>query len=205
MSLRTEILTGPAIARYIPALAALRQAVFRDWPYLYEGEDRQERGHLAAFASSASAALVVVLDGEQPVGCSTCLALADESASVRAPFERQGWDVERFCYFGESVLLRAYRGRGLGVAFFAMREDHARRLPGVAHTCFCGVRRAADDRRRPDDAMPLDDFWRKRGYQPMGVACEMRWPEIDGGGEVTHTLDFWGKPLTAAPLPRASA
>jgi len=202
MTLRTETLTGPAIAQYVPALARLRRIVFRDWPYLYEGDDGQEQTYLSAFARSPDAALVVAFDGEAPVGCSTCLPLAHESANVRAPFEARGWEVQGFCYFGESVLLAEYRGQGIGVAFFAGREAHARTLPGVEFCCFCAVRRAADDPRRPPDAVPLDDFWRHRGYARIpDLACEMTWLEVDGAGKVRHVLDFWGKPLTGAALP----
>ena len=204
MPLRTETHTGAAIARFIPALAALRMEVFRDWPYLYEGNAAEETAHLAAFAKSPGAALVVALDDDAaPVGCSTCLPLADEAANIRAPFEARGWDVRRFCYFGESVLRASERGQGVGVAFFAAREAHARTLPGVEFATFCSVRRAPDDPRRPAGTAPLDAFWRKRGFAPIpGLACTMTWPEVGRTGQQVNLLDFWGKPLHGAELPQ---
>ena len=137
---------------------------------------------------------MVAFDGAEPVGCSTCLPLADEAANVRAPFEARGWDVRKFCYFGESVLRSAYRGQGVGVAFFAAREAHASALPGCGFAVFCGVRRAADD-------PPLDGFWRKRGFAPVpGLACTMTWPEVGRDGQQVNLLDFWAKSLHGAAL-----
>jgi GNAT superfamily N-acetyltransferase len=202
MAVRTEIFTGAAIAPFVAALARLRIEVFRDWPYLYDGNEGEEHRHLAAFSTSPDAALVVALDGEEPVGCSTCLPLAHEPANIRAPFEARGWDTRRFCYFSESVLRGRYRGQGIGVAFFAAREAHARTLEGCDFATFCGVRRAPDDPRRPADAVPLDAFWRRRGFQPVpGLACTMTWPELGRAGEQVNTLDFWIKSLRGAALP----
>ena len=202
MTLRIETFVGPAIAAHVPALARLRMTVFHDWPYLYQGDEAEERAHLAAFAASPDAALVAAFLGDCAVGFSTCLPLRHEKANVRAPFEARGWDLTRFCYFGESVLLREQRGQGAGVAFFAGREAHARTLDGCDATTFCAVRRAADDPRRPADAAPLDEFWRHRGYARLdGMSCEMSWPEVAGAASVAHTLDFWAKSLSGQALP----
>lgn len=187
-------LTGPAIGPLIKTLARLRMEVFRDWPYLYDGDMASEAEHLAEFARSPTSALIVAQMGADAVGCSTCMALAQEAAHIRAPFEAAGWDVEKVCYFGESVLLPAYRGQGVGVGFFAAREAHARTLPGCTMSAFCAVRRHPADPRRPAGAEPLDGFWRKRGYQRLeGLACTMQWREVGATEETAHLLDFWGK------------
>jgi GNAT superfamily N-acetyltransferase len=100
-------------------------------------------------------------------------------------------DPARVCYFGESVLLPADRGPGIGVAFFAAREAQARRL-GLAEAAFCAVDRAPDDPRRPADYVPLDGFWTRRGYtrQP-GLAVTFSWRELGGTAEVANRLTFW--------------
>ena len=41
---------GPEIASVINDLARLRVAVFRDWPYLYDGDAAYEREYLARYA-----------------------------------------------------------------------------------------------------------------------------------------------------------
>ncbi len=196
MTLRIETLSPERVAPLVPALAALRTAVFRDWPYLYDGDAAAEAEYLAPFIHSKRAGLVVAFDGAVPVGCATCLPLVDADAEIAAPFVAGGLDVGDHFYFGESVLLAGYRGRGAGVAFFAAREAHAQAVSACGFATFCAVRRPDAHPLKPADAEGLEGFWRRRGYAPMpGVACSMRWKQVDTAGEVTNTLDFWRRRL----------
>ena len=193
--LRFETLAGPALHPLLPALARLRIEVFHDWPYLYEGDEAYERGYLRAYADAPGAAVVVCRDGERVVGAATCEPMIQGHAPVREAFEAAGLDPAQFCYFGESVLLREYRGRGAGVRFFTDREAHARRL-GLTFATFCGVLRDPADPRRPPGHTPLDDFWRKRGYLPRpDLTVSFDWKEIGATEATPHALSFWIKDL----------
>jgi GNAT superfamily N-acetyltransferase len=193
--IRLQTLTGAAMAPFTDALAQLRITVFREYPYLYDGDAAEERRHLAQFCASAGAALVLALDGDTPVGCATCLPAADER-ETHAPLRARGADPANVCYFGESVLLPAFRGRGLGVAFFAAREAHARTLPGITTACFAAVRRPPDHPLRPPSYQPLDRFWRKRGFAPWpGPPLSFTWKQVDGPEKMANALDFWVKTL----------
>jgi hypothetical protein len=126
--LEFRTVAGADVPPFIPALARLRIAVFRDWPYLYEGSQASEERYLRIYAESPQAAVVLALDGAEVVGASTCLPLTDETGNVQAPFRAAGIVIDRVFYFGESVLLSPYRGVGAGVRFFTEREAHARRV-----------------------------------------------------------------------------
>jgi GNAT superfamily N-acetyltransferase len=192
-----ETLAGRALHPLLPDLARLRIAVFREWPYLYEGDEAYERDYLRAYADAPGAAVVVCRDGARVVGAATCEPMTEGHAPVRRSFEAAGLDPARFCYFGESVLLREYRGRGAGVRFFVEREAQARRL-GLRFAAFCGVRRDAADPRRPADYVPLDEFWRKRGYAPRpDLTVTFDWKEPGEAAETPHLLGFWIKDLDA--------
>jgi GNAT superfamily N-acetyltransferase len=191
---------------FLPDLARLRMAVFREFPYLYEGSAESEARSVADFGASPGAGLAVAFDGELVVGCATCQPLAAEGASVIAPFLARGWDIGRFCYFGESVLLPAYRGRGAGVDFFRAREAHAATLPGCDFAAFCSVIRPDDHPLRPAGAVKLHEFWRHRGFRPEpGLICTMRWKQIDTDDKVENRLAFWLKSLTGTELPPAAS
>jgi GNAT superfamily N-acetyltransferase len=186
--------TGEAIAAYLDDVARLRISVFRDWPYLYAGDQGYERDYLGRYARSRHAVFVLAFDGDRVVGASTGLPLADEAPAFRAPFAERGIDQDAVFYCGESVLLPGYRGRGVGHAFFDHREAHARAL-GLRWSAFCTVERPSDDPRRPRGHRPNDAFWRKRGYRPQpGMRMELSWDEV-GAGETAHTLVFWLREL----------
>lgn len=191
--MRLETLDGAAARAVLPALARLRIAVFAEWPYLYDGDAAQEEAYLATLLAGRDAAIVVAREGEEPVGMATCQPMGESYATVQAAFRRRGLDPTRFCYFGESVLLPAFRGRGIGLGFFAAREAHARRL-GLQATAFCSVVRNANDPRRPHGYTPLDGFWRRRGYVPRpDLSCVFHWREPGDAAETPHALGFWLK------------
>jgi GNAT superfamily N-acetyltransferase len=189
-----ETVTGAAIAPLIPALSRLRIAVFRDWPYLYDGDAAQEEEYLREFLGGPDAAIILVRDAAgAPVGCATCLPAAQSAPSVQAALARGGLDPARTCYLGESVLLPAHRGQGIGVGFFAAREAHARAL-GLGAAAFCAVVRNPNDPRRPAGYAPLDGFWRRRGYLPRpDLSVVMPWREVADDRETPHSLGFWVK------------
>lgn len=191
---------GADVAPHLDAVAALRSAVFRAWPYLYDGDPGYERDYLAAYAASPDSVFVLAFDGDRVVGAATGLPLADDAEAFRRPFAERGLPVAQVFYFGESVLLPAYRGRGLGHAFFDQREAHARELARFRWTAFCAVDRDPADPRRPAQHRDNDAFWRKRGYTPRpGMRMRLAWrevaadqtPERPAAGETAHTLTFW--------------
>lgn len=193
--LSLECLSGAALRPHLDAVAALRIAVFRDWPYLYDGDVAYEREYLDAYAQSANSVVVLACDGDAVVGASTGIPLAESSAEFQAPFLARGIDVATVFYCGESVLLPAWRRRGIGHGFFDAREAHARSLGDLAWTAFAAVDRDTGDPRRPLDHRGNEAFWSKRGYvrQP-GMTMHLRWNEI-GVGDVDHPLTFWLRPM----------
>ncbi|TYT25446.1 GNAT family N-acetyltransferase [Luteimonas viscosa] len=195
---RIEVVGGAGATRYLDDVAALRMTVFREWPYLYDGDPVYERDYLAAYAGSPRSVFVLALDGARVVGAATGIPLADDAPAFQAPFIAQGLDAGEVFYFGESVLLPAYRGRGIGHAFFDGREAHARALGGFAWTAFAAVDRDPGDPRRPKTHRGNESFWSGRGYvRRPGLTMRMAWREL-GNGDRDHPLTFWMRPLEAA-------
>lgn len=195
MSIRVEALTGARLQAHLPDVARLRIEVFRAFPYLYEGDLDYEARYMSSFATSRDAVIVGAFDGDEIVGASTAAPLALQMEEVVAPFRARAMDLSRIFYFGESVLKSGYRGQGIGVRFFALREAQARAC-GAQVAAFCAVVRAADHPARPAVYVPLDAFWRKRGYAPAtGLTCEISWREIGEAGETPKLMQFWTKTL----------
>jgi GNAT superfamily N-acetyltransferase len=194
--LSVEVLRGAAIRPHLTAVARLRIEVFREWPYLYDGDLDYEARYLEVYARSARAVLVLVRDGKEVVGASTGIPLDEESEPFQAPFLKAGIAPAEVFYCGESVLARPYRGRGLYPRFFAEREGHARALGGLRWVAFAAVEREAEDLRRPPHHRPLDPYWRRLGYERRPeLSMELGWREIGRAGEQRNTLVFWLRPL----------
>ena len=184
-------LRGAALEAALDDVARLRIAVFRDWPYLYDGSIEYERDYLATYRDSPGALLVGAFFGDVLVGASTSTPMEDHAAEFAAPFSGRGVALEKILYGAESVLLPEYRGKGIGHRFLDLREDHARAL-GRTHVAFCSVLRPQDHPLRPASYRTNDAFWRGRGYAPLpGVVAEFAWKDIGQAGETVKPLQFW--------------
>ena len=193
--LAIETLWGERTRPAIPALARLRVTVFRDFPYLYEGSAEYEEKYLAKYIDLPDGTIVVARDGQEIVGASTALPLTKAGKAEQKPFRDAGIDLHSVYYFGESVLLSAYRGRGVGVAFFNAREVRARAL-GFRTAAFCAVERPTDHPRRPHDYVPLDEFWMKRGYtRRPELRTSFSWQDLDETRETSKPMVFWTRNL----------
>ena len=187
--------SGKAVLPYLPEAARLRIAVFREYPYLYDGSEEYEREYLQAYAESGRSVVVLgIKDGRQVVGVSTGLPLAEADEAFRKPFESAGWNPQDIFYFGESVLAPAERGQGIGHRFFDEREAHAREH-GFSVTAFCAVQRPDDHPMKPHDYRANDAFWIKRGYEQTPDLCaELEWQQVDQKeSETRNRLVFWVK------------
>ncbi|MFN3911143.1 GNAT family N-acetyltransferase [Hyphomonas sp.] len=194
--MKTRPLTGEALEQALPALAALRIEVFRAFPYLYAGTEDYEQTYLRDFAAAKDSFIIAAeTEAGEIVGCATGSAITGHHGEFAAPLAAAGYDLATTFYFGESVLRPAYRGHGLGHAFFDAREAHAR-ARGYKRTCFCAVQRSSGDPRRPADYSPLDAFWTKRGYRQLdGLLTHFDWPVEPGGPSERHPMGYWLRAL----------
>jgi GNAT superfamily N-acetyltransferase len=186
----------PALRCWLPDFARLRIMVFREFPYLYDGDLVYEEKYLSTYTDCPDSIAVRVCDGVHVVGASTGLPLTAESEEFQQPFLRAGIAVEQVFYCGESLLLPDYRGRGLYQRFFAAREDHARRLRGIRTMALCGVVRPPTHPRRPPDYQPLDSVWEKFGYRRRpDLVTQYAWQDLDEAAPSPKEMLFWLKRL----------
>ncbi|MEN9361667.1 MAG: hypothetical protein RL095_3202 [Verrucomicrobiota bacterium] len=189
--LRLEFLRGSEVLPRLQELAALRIEIFREWPYLYAGNEEAESQYLRFYAECPDSLVLLVWDGGRCVGASTSLPLAAAHDDIRRPWLASGEEISRLSYIGEVILRPAYRGRGLGVRFFHEHENHARKT-GLLECCFCTVERDADDRRKPADAVDLRGFWERRRYRLLaGVTCQLSWLDSGDSAPTPKLMQFW--------------
>lgn len=196
MTLATETVSADRIPSLLSDLARLRITVFREFPYLYDGDAAYEERYLAGFASSPGAVLVAAHDGDSLVGAATGAPLGDHEPEFARPLAAAGYDPDDIFYCAESVLLPDWRGRGLGHTFFDHREAAAT-AQGKRFAAFCAVIRPAGHPARPAGYRPLDPFWRKRGYAPLpGVEARFSWRDLGDRDETEKPMQVWIRALS---------
>lgn len=184
-------LTGAELEAHLDDVARLRIAVFRDWPYLYDGTLDYERAYLTTYRDNPGALLVGAFDAGILVGASTSTFMEDHAEGFAAPLRQMGLPAGSILYGAESVLLPAYRGQGLGHRFFDLREDHAR-AHGRSHVAFCSVLRPGAHPLCPETYRTNDAFWTGRGYAKLpGVLAEFAWKDVGDAQETVKPLQFW--------------
>ena len=195
MSLAIEVVRADEMAAILPDFAQLRITVFRDFPYLYDGDLEYEQRYLNRFSQAQGAVIVVAREGTEVVGAATGAPLGEVDPEFAAPFQQRGYDMSTIFYCAESVLLSKYRGRGVGHAFFDHREAHARAL-GATLCCFCSVIRPDTHPSKPASYRPLDGFWNKRGYAPLPDATvSFDWKDVSEDFETQKKLQVWTRQL----------
>jgi hypothetical protein len=188
-------LRGPDLEAALDGVAQLRITVFRDWPYLYDGTLGYERQYLDSYRDNPGALLVGAFHQNQLIGASTSTPMEDHAPEFAAPFQALGIALDKILYGAESVLLRPYRGIGLGHRFIDLREAHARALDRT-HVAFCSVVRPKDHPSRPAAYRTNDAFWRGRGYDTLpGVLARFSWKDLGDAVETEKPLQFWMRKL----------
>lgn len=194
--LKYHRLSGSEARAFVHELAELRVKVFWDFPYLYEGTLEYEKKYLETYFQAKYSFIFLVEDEGKIVGATTGIWAQEEEESFRKPFDERGFNPENLFYFGESVLLPEYRGRGIGKKFFEEREAYARSLPFIKALSFCAVVRPADHELRPKDYQPLDPFWRSQGFEMVpGMTTDYGWPDRGDNITTSKKMQFWMKKI----------
>lgn len=187
------------VAGRLDDLAALRIAVFREWPYLYDGDEAYERAYLRPYAESDRAVVAGAFHRGRMIGAATAMPLMDHADDFAVPLAGTGWDLGKVFYLAESVLLPEWRGRGFGHPFFGIREAAAR-LMGFERAVFASVIRPEDHPLRPEGARDLAPFWRGRGYAPLdGAIARFAWKDVGEAAETEKPLQIWWRDLPVRP------
>lgn len=189
------IIKGEEILQHLETLAKLRIQVFKDFPYLYQGSLDYEKEYLKVYCEGKDSMVALATLDQKVIGATTGTAISNEPDEVKIPFLNNDYPLDKVFYFGESVLLKEYRGMGIGWKFMQSREQHAQSL-GYHWAVFCGVERASDHPRRPDDYQPLNKFWEKAGFRELGLSCYFEWQDLDEDQNSPKKMNFWGKGLT---------
>jgi hypothetical protein len=178
-------------------LAGLRIEVFREYPYLYQGDMNYEKKYLERYFSAINSFVFSAYDGNELIGATTAILLSEEDEMIKKPFKDSAYNtLDQIVYFGESIVRKTYRGNGLGKIFFEKREEFAQSLPNVKWTSFCAVVRPENDPRKSSEYHSPENLWHRMGYRKIdNLSTEMHWQEIGHPKPTAKKMQFWLKAL----------
>lgn len=192
MKYTIETYHGSECKVYGHEIASLRIQVFREYPYLYDGNYEYELEYLTTFFSSKDSILLVAKQNNVIIGISTGIPLKNETDNIKTPWKQKGFNIDKIFYFGESVIEKKHRGNGLGKLFFKYREAWAAKN-GYTTFSFCSINRSKA--KAPDNYFNPESLWKKLGYNQADFSCSIDWKEINEPEETPKKLQFWYKEL----------
>lgn len=197
INLTFETHIGKEARKILDDLAELRIEVFREYPYLYDGNIDYERKYLGRYFSSKNSFLHLARHDGELIGATTAIPLIDEDPMVKDAFGNfKDYPLDSVFYFGESLVRAAYRGNKLGERFFNEREAFAIRFPSIRFTTFCAVIRDPNDPRKPAGYRSPESLWRRRGYSAVeNLKTHFEWKELGEKQMGKREMQFWLRPL----------
>jgi GNAT superfamily N-acetyltransferase len=195
-----KIITPEEMKPLFPFVAQARITIFRDYPYLYEGNFDDEVNDLDRYAQNPQSALAVAYHQDVPAGFLCGSDFIHYSPMFENPiadtFKKEGLDPEKHYYFADVILLPEHRGKHLSPKLFATLESHAQ-SKGYQSTCFV-TEYHHNHPLKPKNHRSLVTLWNNLGYNRSDILAYASWPthQVDGTVKTQqHPLIFWFKKL----------
>ena len=196
MDISEQLLQGSQIQEYLEQIAQLRLTIFREYPYLYDGQQKDELEYLKHYASHTEATAIIASCGNELAGAVTAIPLQYESEELASPLAATQYPVERIIYIGELLFYPDYRNKGLGSRLLSRIEQHFLDQKSYDYLTSATVMRPDDHPRCPDGYVPIDRFLQRSQFVKLaGVTTHFTWKEVDGIPR-DHEMQFWIKALS---------
>ena len=196
MTIKEQLLTGRSAAKRADSIASLRLDIFREYPYLYDGNREDELDYLQMYAKKPGAFVVEVTESGTIVGAATGIPLCHETEELIKPFSDSSYSIEEIFYVGELLFYPAYRNLGLGKRLITRIEQHVRSLGKYRYLLCATIVRSDSHPSCPAGYLPIDSFLARTGFSKLvGITTNLSWREIDGIKQ-DHAMQFWLKPLS---------
>ena len=193
--LRDLFLQGPAANAYVEQIAMLRLAIFKEYPYLYDGRMENELEYLQHYAKSDESVVIIASSHDELAGAVTAIPLRCESSELISPFAATQYPIERIFYIGELLFYPNHRNKGLGTRLLSHIVQHVLSLDTYDYLTCATVMRPDAHPLRPEGYVPIERFLHRNQFERLqGVTTQFAWKETDGIRR-DHEMQFWIKAL----------
>lgn len=188
-----KIIQGKEIQQNIDDIARLRITVFREFPYLYDGNEEYEKEYLKKFSEINESLVILALDAEKIIGAFTSLPMQFEQEGVKKEIPSE-W-IDKAFYLSEIILEKSYRKKGIGKTMFQRMMDQIEKLDTYNRILFASIEREENHPLQPQDYHSNDKIWYNQGFKKTAFHSIISWKEIHEESESFKKLAIWEKEI----------
>ncbi len=189
------LLKGKQALPFIDIVANFRINVFKEFPYLYEGNIEDERGYITSYTEHDDANIILIYKGDSAIGFSSSLPLSMESEYITDVIKNAGLDINDYLYLGEAIINKEYRGIGILNNIIDIHTSEAKKL-NLSKFCFMAVLRDSNHPNTPkdDNYIANEVIFSKKGFSPINDCyVNIEWKNCITGNMEENTLQFYTK------------
>jgi GNAT superfamily N-acetyltransferase len=193
-----KVLTQEKMEPLLPFIATLRINIFKEYPYLYDGDFKEEMDDLEHCAQLPNNALAIAYYKDIPVGFLYGIPLIEFASHFENPvidlFKNKNLDPTTCYYFGDIIILPEHRGNHLSKELFDTLEAYAQKQ-GYNSASF--ITESHDIHPlKPTNYKSLDPLWTSLKYKKIGLTSYSSWKTHQPDGNIArqrHFADIWFK------------
>jgi GNAT superfamily N-acetyltransferase len=191
---------GESISSYVKDITDLCISIYAEYPYLYEGTEEEYLPFIEHYTQSKNGIACILFDHEKPIGIAIGMPMNEMREKYKHPFvnARPKENCEELFYLGEFLLLKDYRGQGLGKQMYSELEHLVKEYVGLKKICFCKIDETNQNPLKPENYKALDGFWAKLGFDKCDdINVTVYWRNVCEDNESPHQLVYWLKSLSS--------
>jgi hypothetical protein len=186
-----EIFGGEKIKDVIDELGNFRITIFKEYPYLYDGNLDYERKYLSRYGNISDSILLLVRDKEGILGAATGIPLVNDEPEFTEPFKDKNLD--EIFYIGELMIRKDNRSKGIGTLLLKNMLDLIDKNQ-FKTVCLYTVDRGNNHPLKPDFYQSPDSLWRKFGFEKHSShIVYLSWRDLGNVAETKKPMNVWIK------------
>ena len=186
-----EIFGGEKIKDVIDELGNFRITIFKEYPYLYDGNLDYERKYLSRYGNISDSILLLVRDKEGILGAATGIPLVNDEPEFTEPFKDKNLD--EIFYIGELMIRKDNRSKGIGTLLLKNMLDLIDKNQ-FKTVCLYTVDRGNNHPLKPDFYQSPDSLWRKFGFEKHSShIVYFSWRDLGNVVETEKPMNVWIK------------
>ena len=134
-TIRIETFKGNEIAPHIQGIVKLCDRIYREPPYLYNGDDADYTDYIESYSQVNEAIICLAFDGKEAIGLGIGTPMLKTREFYQQTLIEHGYDLSQLFYLGEFGLKPGYHGLGIEETILLEIENFAKKTGAFSAMC----------------------------------------------------------------------